>query len=351
MAQALDLARIPPFTSPNPRVGAIVVRDGSVIASAFHAGAGNPHAEAVAISSTDVTEATCYVTLEPCNHHGRMPPCAPALVEAGIAEVVVAVTDPDRRVDGAGIAFLRGRGVRVTTGVLEKDASVLNAAYLHERRTGRPLVTAKVALTLDGHLAASDGSSMWITSDASRRRVHARRLEADAVMVGSGTVLVDDPSLTVRAVPASRQPARIVVDSRGRVPASARVFGRGAEVLVATTDHCSHDVQTAWKQAGAEVLVLPERDGHVDLDELVAAVADRGWLEIACEGGGHLTAGLLRAGVVGRLELYYGPVVVGGGPDIGSFGITSLAEAPRFRLVELESLEDDIRAVYMPRDD
>ena len=350
MAQALDLARIPPATSPNPRVGAVIVRDGEVIASAYHAGAGHPHAEAVAISSTDVTGATCYVTLEPCNHHGRTPPCAPALVAAGLSEVVAAIEDPDPRVDGAGIGYLRDHGVRVTTGVLGDSATQLNLPYLHQRRTGRPLVTLKLALTLDGRLAAPNGSSRWITGEASRARVHARRLEADAVMVGSGTVLADDPSLTVRAVPATRQPARVIVDSTGRVPSSARVFGGGGDVLVATTETCAHDVQTSWKEAGADVVVVPDRGGHVDLAALIDSLAGRRWLEILCEGGGTLAAALISNGLAGRLEMYYGPVVLGDGASVAPFGISDLPEAPRYRLVELERIADDVRAVYVPEE-
>ncbi|HET7482061.1 MAG TPA: bifunctional diaminohydroxyphosphoribosylaminopyrimidine deaminase/5-amino-6-(5-phosphoribosylamino)uracil reductase RibD [Actinomycetota bacterium] len=348
MQQALELARVPSFTSPNPRVGAVMVRDGAVIATGFHAGAGHPHAEAVALAAADCRGATCYVTLEPCNHHGRTPPCAPALVEAGVTHVVVALRDPDPRVDGSGIAYLEEHGVRVTTGVLERDAEFVNLPFLHHRRTGTPLVTLKLALSLDGRAAAADGSARWISGPAARRRVHERRVEADAVLVGAGTVVADDPSLTVRDVPAGRQPVRVIVDSRGRVPATARVFGPGGDLVMVTTELAPHEVQARWKEAGAEVIVVPSRHGRVDLGAAIASFGDRGWIEILCEGGAELATGLLSAGLVGRLEFFYGPVIVGKGPLIRDFGVATLADAPRFRIAESERLDDDLHVVYVP---
>ena len=349
MARAIELALAPAFTSPNPRVGAVLVNDGDVIAEAAHAGPGTPHAENAALSTVgDARGATCYVTLEPCAHHGRTPPCAPALVDAGITRVVAALEDPDDRVGGRGFAYLRDHGVDVSVGVLEQEASDMNVAYLHQRRTGRPLVTVKLALTIDGRLAAPDGSSVWITGDEARAVVHRRRHEVDAVMVGAGTVLADDPELTVRDVPARRQPARVVVDSSGRVDVNASVFRSGAEVVIATTESAGHDRHVAWKEAGAEVLVLPRAPrGGVDLVALTSEVARRGWLEIMCEGGGELATSLVRDGVADRLEIYHGAVAVGrGGPDIGDLGIASLSGAPRFRLVTHERLGNDLRAVY-----
>ena len=348
MRRALELAARPAFTSPNPRVGAVIVRDGRVVAEGYHEGPGHPHAEAVALEGIDARGATCYVTLEPCNHHGRKPPCAPVIADAGIERVVAAAKDPDGRVDGSGFRYLQEHGVDVTVGVLEDEARAGNAAFFHQRMTGRPLVTLKLALTLDGRLAAADGSSRWITGDAARRRVHARRAEADAVMVGSGTVVADDPSLTARSVDASRQPARVIVDSTGSVPATARVFASDAEVIVATTDRAPHDRHVEWKEAGAEILVLPEGSPGVDEVSLIGALSDRDWLEIYCEGGARLATHLLRADVVDRLELYHGAVIAGrGGPDLGDVGVTTLEGAPRFRLQSTEALGDDVLAVYV----
>jgi diaminohydroxyphosphoribosylaminopyrimidine deaminase/5-amino-6-(5-phosphoribosylamino)uracil reductase len=353
MREAIELALEPDFTSPNPRVGAVLVRDGVVLGRAAHHGPGTSHAEAAALAAAaDPRGATCYVTLEPCAHHGRTPPCAPALVDAGVTRVVAAIEDPDRRVAGKGFEYLRSHGVQVDVGLLADAAEDMNVAYLHQRRTGRPLVTVKLALTLDGRLAAPDGSSVWITGDRARALVHRRRHEVDAVMVGAGTVENDDPSLTVRDVPARRQPARVIVDSSGRVDAGATVFRSDAEVIVATTDSAPHDRQVAWKEAGAEVLVLPRTPDGIDLGALLEEVARGSWLEIMCEGGGELATSLLRGGLVDRLEIYYGAVLVGsGGPDIGSLGIDSLAEAPRFRLVTHDRLGDDLRAVYARSDD
>ncbi len=347
MRRAIELAREPAFTSPNPRVGAVLVKDGAIISEGFHRGAGTPHAEAVALAAVDARGATCYVNLEPCAHHAGTPPCVHALVDAGIQCVVASVEDADERVRGSGFAYLREHGVDVTVGVLEREARDLNAAFLHQRTTGRPLVTLKLALTVDGRLAASDRSSQWITGDAARAAVHRRRVEVDAVMVGAGTVMTDDPSLTARAVPAPRQPARVVVDAVGRVSPDANVFAAGGDVIVATTDRAPHDRHTAWKEAGAEVLVLPSVEGRVDLSALVDELARREWLEVLCEGGAQLATSLLRDDLVDRLELYYGAVLVGSaGPAIGDLGIPSLQDAHRLRLVEQEQLGDDIRVVY-----
>jgi diaminohydroxyphosphoribosylaminopyrimidine deaminase/5-amino-6-(5-phosphoribosylamino)uracil reductase len=348
MREAIELALEPGFTSPNPRVGAVLVRDGVVLGRAAHHGPGTPHAEAAALAAAaDPSGATCYVTLEPCAHHGRTPPCAPALVEAGIARVVAAIEDPDARVAGKGFAYLRDHGVEVEVGLLAQEAEDMNVAYLHQRKTGRPLVTVKLALTLDGRMAAPDGSSVWITGDRARAIVHRRRHEVDAVMVGAATVVADDPSLTVRDVPARRQPARVIVDSSGRTGASASVFRSGAEVIVATTDASPHDRHVEWKEAGAEVLVLPRSTQGIDLKALVEELSRGSWIEIMCEGGGELATSLLRDDLVDRLEIFHGAVLVGrGGPDIGDVGIATLADAPRFRLVTLDRLGDDVRAVY-----
>src|SRR5687768_16450232 len=193
MTRALELASRPPFTSPNPRVGAVVVRDGRVVSEGIHEGAGTPHAEVRALDGVDAIGATLYVNLEPCTHHGRTPPCAPAVIEAGIARAVIAIEDPDRRVAGKGIEMLRAAGLEVVVGTCAQAAGDLNRAYLHQRATKRPLVTLKLALSLDGKVAAANGSSKWITGAEARARVHARRLECDAVLIGAGTVLADDP--------------------------------------------------------------------------------------------------------------------------------------------------------------
>lgn len=348
MVRAIELAASVPFTSPNPRVGCVLVRAGRVLAEGVHLGPGRPHAEAAALAGTDARGATLYVNLEPCAHHGRTPPCAPAIAAAGVARVVAAIADPNPLVSGRGFELLERAGVEVTVGVGERAARLLNAPYLHHVTTGAAFVSLKLALTLDGRLAAADGSARWITGDEARAHVHRRRLEADAVMVGAGTVLADDPRLTCRLAGAARQPARVVVDGRGVVPPQAAVFDDdGAEVVVATSAAAPHEVTTAWKEAGAEVLVLPGHGGRVDLGELVRALGARGFLEVLCEGGARLASGLLAAGLAGRLELHHGAVLAGGGPAL-SLDVPTLAEAPRFELAELSRAGDDVIAVYLP---
>lgn len=344
MARALELARAVPFTAPNPRVGAVLVRDGDVIGEGWHRGPGTDHAEVVALRDADAAGATLYVTLEPCSHTGRTPPCAPAIVAAGVERVVAAMQDPDPKVDGGGFAYLRGHGVDVVEAVGADAARRLNAGFVSQRTTGRPLVTLKLAMSLDGRLAAADGSSRWITGEAARARVHARRLEADAVVTGSGTVLADDPELTVRAVAAPRQPARVILDARGRVPVERKVFAPGAEVLVATTAAASHETHVAWKEAGAEVVVLPaRRGGGVDFGALLDDLGGRVWHELYVEAGATLASSLLRDDLVDRLELYLGPILLGrGGPDLGDLGVTSMASARRFSVVDVDRVGEDV---------
>ena len=344
MARALTLAADAGFTSPNPRVGAVIVRDGTVLAEGAHRGVGSPHAETVALHATDAEDATLYVNLEPCTHHGNTPPCAPAVVDAGIERVVVGVEDPDPRVSGAGLAYLRDRGIEVDVGILADEAAALNDAYLHHRRTGRPLVTLKLALTLDGKLAASDGSSQWITGELSRRYVHKRRARCDAILIGAGTVVADDPHLTVREVPSARQPARVVVDATGRVVATSHIFEDG-EVIVMTTISSPHVTKTGWKEAGAEVVVVGQAQAGVDLRAVIDNLAARGWIDVYCEGGAALATSLLREDLVDRLSLHYGPLVVGEGIGIGDLGVTTLGDAARWQMRQVESMGSDAMLV------
>lgn len=343
MRRALELAAGPPFTSPNPRVGAVLVRDGRIVSEGAHEGAGTPHAEAVALRDTDAEGATLYVTLEPCNHHGRMPPCAPAIVEAGVSRVVAAIEDPDERVAGTGFAYLRAHGIDVEVGLLQDEARAQNAAFFHYCLTGRPFVTLKLALTLDGHLAARDGSARWITGPEARRSVHARRQEAGAVLVGAGTVLADDPQLTVRDVEARRQPLRVIADARGRVPASMSVLDTDvAPTLIATTSEAPGDRQVEWKDARADVVVVEPAGSGVDLGALLDDLATRSVTEVYCEGGARLASSLLRDDLVDRLELYYGPLLTGDGPRISSLGVTTLGDARRWQLKTVARLGDDV---------
>jgi diaminohydroxyphosphoribosylaminopyrimidine deaminase / 5-amino-6-(5-phosphoribosylamino)uracil reductase len=357
MARAVALAEGGRGTvSPNPMVGAVLVRDGRVVGEGFHRAPGQPHAETLALAAagTAAAGATCYVTLEPCAHHGRTPPCADALVAAGVARVVAAVSDPDPRVDGAGLARLRAAGVAVAVGAGAEAAATQNAAYLTHRRLGRPRVTLKAAASLDGKVAAPDGTSRWITGPAARADAHRLRAEADAVMVGAGTALADDPRLTVR-LPGwtGRQPLRVLVDAAGRVGADGHLFDGEAETLVATTPAVPTAAVEAWKAAGAEVLECdPAPDGSgVDLHHLARALGQRGVLELMVEGGPRLQASLWAAGLADRLVWYLAPLAIGGqaAPGLlGGEGAATLAGARRLRLASVDRLGDDLRVIAFP---
>jgi diaminohydroxyphosphoribosylaminopyrimidine deaminase / 5-amino-6-(5-phosphoribosylamino)uracil reductase len=341
-------------TSPNPMVGAVLVRDGRVVGEGYHRAAGLAHAETVALAAAgeQAAGATCYVTLEPCAHHGRTPPCADALVAAGVTRVVAAMADPDPRVDGAGLARLRAAGVQVVTGVGAEAAATQNAAYLTHRRLGRPRVTLKAAASLDGKVAAPDGTSRWITGPAARADAHRLRAEADAVCVGAGTALADDPRLTVRAGGhTGRQPLRVLVDAAGRVGTGGHLFDGEAATLVATTPTAPAAAVDAWKAAGAEVLVCKEAPAGVDLEHLARALGERGVLELLVEGGPRLQASLWAAGLADRLVWYLAPLAIGGAGApglLGGAGAATLADARRLRLASVDHLGDDLRIVAFP---
>jgi diaminohydroxyphosphoribosylaminopyrimidine deaminase / 5-amino-6-(5-phosphoribosylamino)uracil reductase len=374
-------------TSPNPMVGAVLVLDGRVVGEGFHRAPGEPHAEVAALAAAGpaAAGATCYVTLEPCAHQGRTPPCADALLQAGVTRVVAALPDPDRRVDGAGLARLRAAGVAVTVGVGADAAAEQNAAYLTHRRLGRPRVTLKAAASLDGKVAAPDGSSQWITGPAARADAHRLRAEADAVAVGAGTALADDPRLTARlhrpagARPTGappwgspdpsdpwgspdpsghlgRQPLRVLVDAAGRVGAGGQLFDGAAPTLVATTPAAPAAAVEAWKAAGAEVLVCPDAPvgsagRGVDLVALAAALATRGVLELLVEGGPRLHAGFWAAGLADRLVWYLAPLVIGGDGAPGLLrggGAPTLTAARPLRIASVDRLGADLRVVAYP---
>jgi diaminohydroxyphosphoribosylaminopyrimidine deaminase / 5-amino-6-(5-phosphoribosylamino)uracil reductase len=346
--------------SPNPLVGAVLVLDGRVVGEGFHRAAGEPHAEVAALAAAGplAAGATCYVTLEPCAHHGRTPPCVDALLAARVARVVAALPDPDRRVDGAGLDRLRAAGVAVTVGVGAEAAAEQNAGYLTHRRFGRPRITLKAAASLDGKVAAPDGSSQWITGPAARADAHRLRAEADAVAVGAGTALADDPRLTVRLPDfTGRQPLRVLVDAAGRVAAGGHLFdtGAGAPTLVATTAAAPAAAVQAWERAGAEVLVCPDAPWEggrgVDLAELAAALGRRGVLELLVEGGPRLHASFWAAGLVDRLVWYLAPLVIGGDGAPGLLrggGAATLAAARHLRIASVDRLGADLRVVAYP---
>lgn len=312
-------------TSPNPAVGAVLVKDERVVGEGAHLRAGGPHAEAVALDAAGEAAqgATCYVTLEPCAHVGRTPPCADALVRAGVSRVVAAMGDPHREVDGRGLARLQAAGVAVTVGVREHEARALNRAFLCAVTEGRPHVTLKAAMTLDGKIAAADGTSRWITGEAARLEGHRLRFAADAVLVGIGTVLADDPHLTVRhpELPA-KEPFRVVVDSRLRIPGDARVLRAGdpARTIVACVAPAPAGPAAALRARGARVLELPGDSGRVDLRALLEALRALDVIAVLAEGGGELAGALAEAGLVDRVAFFVAPRLLGGREAPGPLG-------------------------------
>ncbi|MBM3660986.1 MAG: bifunctional diaminohydroxyphosphoribosylaminopyrimidine deaminase/5-amino-6-(5-phosphoribosylamino)uracil reductase RibD, partial [Actinobacteria bacterium] len=296
--------------------------------------------------------ASAYVTLEPCSHHGRTPPCADALVEAGVARVVIAATDPDPLVAGRGTERLRAAGVAVTLGVGADAATRQLAPYLHHRRTGRAYCLVKSALSLDGRTAAADGSSQWITGSAARADAHGLRADSQAIVVGSGTALADRPALTVRDVtPApATPPLRVLLDARGRVPAAGPLFDAAAPTLVVTTDLAAPTVVEAWKAAGAKVETVPDAAGKVDLAATLRLLGAHGVVQAMVEGGAALHGALLAAGLVDHLCVYVGAALLGadGKPGLDWPGPRSIGSAPRLRLLDATVLGDDVRLDYVP---
>lgn len=350
MREALSLARLGAGTvSPNPMVGAVVVADGRVVGRGYHPKPGEPHAEIFALrdAGPSARGATLYTTLEPCAHTGRTGPCTEAIVGAGVSRVVAAMVDPDPQVRGAGLARLREAGVETAVGAGEAAARRLNEAYIKHRTTGLPFVTAKWAMTLDGRIATRTGDSRWISSAASRAHAHRVRTVSDAVLVGVGTVLRDDPALTARTGEAARPaggPRRVVLDSRLRTPPVARVLARdGISVIVATTRAASPEARRAVEARGAEVLVCDGPDERVHLPALLRELSARGVLSLLVEGGAAVHGAFREAGFVDKVLVYVAPVLVGGGPSAGAgSGVAAMADAWRLGPVEVQRFDDDV---------
>ena len=353
MARALQLAENGLYsTDPNPRVGCVIVNDGNVVGEAWHERAGQPHAEVLALNAAGARArgATAYVSLEPCCHHGRTPPCTTALIGAGIARVVAAMPDPNPRVDGQGAAQLSGAGIGVEIGLLEAQARVLNPGFIQRMQYGRPYVRVKQAVSLDGRSALASGESKWISGEAARLDVQRWRARSSAILTGIGTVLADDPSLTVRAVELSgRVPLRVVVDSDLRLPTGAKLLTQpGAVLVVAANDDNTR--ATVLRAAGAEILVLPDADGHVDLIALLAELARREINELLVEAGARLSGALLQARLVDELIVYLAPHVMGAGA-LGMFDIpllTRMSERVPFTIDEVRAVGADWRIVAKP---
>lgn len=324
--------------APNPAVGCLLVNGGRVVGRGWTQPGGRPHAETEALAQAGeaAAGATAYVTLEPCAHHGKTPPCAEALVKAGVARVVAAMEDPDTRVAGRGLSILRDAGISVEVGLCRLEAERLNAGFLKRTRNGQPLVVLKLATSLDGRIATHSGHSQWITGPLARRRAHLLRSRADAILVGSGTAVFDNPRLDVR-LPGfpDRQPLRVVVDGRLRLPLTHDLVVRAGEAptLLVTHEGNLPERLAAYKDAGVEVIqVSRDSDGHVALAATLFSLGERGVTRLLVEGGGHLAASLLRDGLVDRLAWFQAPLVIGGDgvAAVSGFGVDRLEQAPKF---------------------
>lgn len=352
MAQALRLAQKGLYTTtPNPRVGCVLVKDGLVIGEGWHEKAGEPHAEVHALRAAGEAArgATAYVTLEPCAHFGRTPPCAEALVEAGVARVVAAMTDPNPQVAGRGLERLRAAGIVAESGLMEADAKELNIGFISRMTRGRPWLRLKVAASLDGKTALNNGVSQWITGPDARRDGHTWRARSCAMLTGIGTVRDDDPRLSVRDVPGlvdPRQPLRVVVDSRLETPLNARILeGGGSVLIVAAVDDPARRV--ALEHRGADVVVLQNADGKVDLPALLGELARRGINEVMSEAGFKLNGSLLREGCVDELLIYQAPILLGDKAR-GMFNLpelTDLSAKRELKIIDRRMIGDDLRTI------
>ncbi|HEX5337233.1 MAG TPA: bifunctional diaminohydroxyphosphoribosylaminopyrimidine deaminase/5-amino-6-(5-phosphoribosylamino)uracil reductase RibD [Gallionella sp.] len=366
MAQALKLAEQGLYTtSPNPRVGCVLTINNKLIGSGWHQRAGEPHAEVYALreAGNAARDATAYVTLEPCSHYGRTPPCADALIAAGVARVVVAMQDPNPLVAGQGIAKLRAAGINVECGLMEAAARELNIGFVSRMTRGTPWVRSKTGMSLDGRTALANGVSQWITGDAARRDVQHWRARSCAVLTGIGTVLADDPQLNVReSMPTStaesllsppltrggreglRQPLRVVLDSRLRMPPDARMLQSDGKVLIYTAAQHAEKI-AALEQAGATVCVLPDGSGQVALPAVLRDLAQRGCNEVLLEAGSTLNGAMLRAGLVDELLLYVAPQLLGDAArGIAALGeLTSLEQRVNLEWQDVRQIGNDLR--------
>ena len=353
MAHALRIAaRGLGRTWPNPAVGCVILNAGLVVGRGWTQPGGRPHAEAMALRQAGEAArgATAYVTLEPCAHHGHTPPCAEALIAAGVSRVVSALQDPDARVSGKGHAMLRAAGIEVTENVLQSEAIRTNIGFLKRVTQNLPFVTLKLATTLDGRIATALGESRWITGPASRRAVHTMRLNHDAVLIGSGTARADDPDLTVRGLGAGHQPIRIVMDSRLSHSAESRLgqSARQSPVWLLHGPDAPSQNRAAWAGQGAFLLEIPSENGHINPRAALQILATQGLTRIFCEGGGTLAASLIRADLIDDLAMFTAGALIGGDgqASLAALNLTLLKEAPRLTLRETKAIGPDAYSLW-----
>lgn len=355
MRRALSLARRGAGkTSPNPAVGCVLVRDGEIVGEGWHRKAGTPHAEVHALrrAGDRAGGVDVYVTLEPCSHHGRTPPCADALIRAGVGRVFIGMADPNPLVSGRGIQSLRSAGIPVECGIMERECRRLNEPFIKHVTTGLPFVTLKSAMTLDGRTATSTGDSKWITSEKSRKYVHRLRGLADAVMVGVGTVLADDPRLNCRMGVRGRDPIRVIVDSRLRTPPDAALFNQDspAKTIIATIEG-DRDRQRVLASRGADIILCSEDAGRVDLRDLLARLGAMGIQSVLLEGGRELAGTALRNGLIDKFLFFFAPRLLGGGDGLGLFageGPLRMSESMVLKELKVRRFGEDILVEAYP---
>lgn len=351
MTLALQLAEQGLYTTtPNPRVGCVVVKNQQIIGQGAHLKAGEPHAEVLALrkAGANAKGADVYVTLEPCNHHGRTPPCVDALIQAGVGRVVVAMQDPNPLVAGNGIQRLQANGIQVDVGLMASVASALNVGFISRMTRGLPYVRCKVAASLDGKTALNNGKSQWITSDPARQDVQHWRAQSCAIMTGIGTVLADNPSMTVRLPNATRQPLRVIVDGHLQTPADAKLLQNG-QTLIAYASDPNHQAGSL-NAAGADCLHLPDANARVDLKALLANLAQRGINEVLLEAGQGLNGAFLQAGLIDEFILYYAPKLMGADAN-GMFAMpafTEMQQAIDLQIFDVRQVGADIRVCAKP---
>ncbi|WP_141433825.1 bifunctional diaminohydroxyphosphoribosylaminopyrimidine deaminase/5-amino-6-(5-phosphoribosylamino)uracil reductase RibD [Bacillus sp. 03113] len=355
MKMALDLAATAKGkTNPNPVVGAIIVKDGVVVGSGIHRKAGEPHAEvhAFRMAENHAKGATLYVTLEPCSHYGKTPPCAELVRDSGVRRVVVAMKDPNPQVAGRGIDLLREAGIDVEVGILEEEASLLNERFIHNMISKTPFVISKTAMTLDGKIAAYNGHSKWITGEAARETVHQLRNEVDSILVGIGTVLADDPMLTTRLPEGGKNPIRIVLDSHLRIPLDAKITDCSqAKTWIVTQKDSDPKKVEALKEKGVEIIIAPSNSSGLDLHSIMDVLYEKGVTDLLVEGGGEINAAFLRAGLIHKFLVYVAPKVLGGRDSIAPFtgeNVEKMDEALELKFHSVEKIGTDLCITAYP---
>jgi diaminohydroxyphosphoribosylaminopyrimidine deaminase/5-amino-6-(5-phosphoribosylamino)uracil reductase len=358
MECALSLARLAMgYTSPNPAVGAVVIKDGLAVGMGYTQPVGCEHAEVMALrqAGDKAQDATMYVTLEPCPHYGRTPPCTQAIIEAGVSDVHIALLDPNPMVCGRGVSRLNEKGVKTHIGMCQQEAYEINEAYIKHITTGLPFVVAKFAMSLDGKIATRTGDSKWITKEETRKYAHALRHTVDAIMVGVNTIVADNPRLTAKGCGGrggigKKQPLRLVIDSKGKVPLNSRIFEPPGEVLLAVVTPFDSTKKGKLVEVGAEVVELPARGDSVDIVELLKLLGKRQIVTVLVEGGGKVLGSLFDYHLVDKVLAFISPIIIGGcgAVSVGGNGVDNVAEALRLDRVDIKVFGDDILVCGYP---